>query len=153
MKAHLYTPDGDGKPSIEKIPRLSQATPRKLTKNSSNDRRRRRRNDGRVFPRRHHSHPRPHPRRPQAIVAEKIFPVLMTSSLRNIGTASLLTFLADAFPHPDEHAQVGFKDPGGKGDRLERKYDDTQPLSSLSSKRLQILSPAVSTTSRLRAES
>src|SRR5258707_9818764 len=51
----------------------------------------------------------------KAIVAEKIFPVLMTSALRNIGTASLLTFLADAFPHPDEHAQVGFKDAGGKG--------------------------------------
>src|SRR2546429_7930331 len=65
----------------------------------------------------------------KAIVAEKIFPVLMVSALRNIGTASLLTFLADAFPHPDEHAQVGFKDPGGKGDRLERKYDDGQPLS------------------------
>src|SRR6266480_2374337 len=40
----------------------------------------------------------------KAIVAEKIFPVLMTSALHNIGTASLLTFLADAFPHPDEHA-------------------------------------------------
>jgi len=53
----------------------------------------------------------------------------MVSALRNIGTASLLTFLADAFPHPDEHAQVGFKDPDGKGDRLERKYDDGQPLS------------------------
>ncbi len=65
----------------------------------------------------------------KAIVAEKIFPVLMTSGLHNIGTASLLTFLADVFPHPDEHAQVGFKDAGGKGDRLERKYDDGQPLS------------------------
>ncbi len=62
-------------------------------------------------------------------MAEKIFPVLMTSSAHNIGTASLLTFLADVFPHPDEHAQVGFKQPGGKGDRVERKYDDSQPLS------------------------
>src|SRR5262249_3425819 len=42
----------------------------------------------------------------RAIVAKKIFPVLMPSALHNIGTASLLTFLADAFPHPDEHAQV-----------------------------------------------
>jgi len=65
----------------------------------------------------------------KAIVAEKIFPVLMTSALHNIGTASLLTFLANAFPHPDEHAQVGYKEPGGKGDRVERKYDDSQPLS------------------------
>ena len=51
----------------------------------------------------------------KAIVAEKIVPVLMISSTRNVGTASLLTFLADVFPHPDEHAQVGFKEPSGKG--------------------------------------
>src|SRR5207237_6019166 len=62
-------------------------------------------------------------------VAEKIFPVLMVSALRNVGTASLLTFLADVFPHPDEHSQVGYKELGGKGDQLERKYDDAQPLS------------------------
>src|SRR5207245_9788439 len=67
----------------------------------------------------------------KAIVGEKIFPVVMTSGLHNIGTASLLTFLADAFPHPDEHAQVGYKDPSGKRDRVERKYDDRQPLSRL----------------------
>src|SRR5208337_775910 len=60
---------------------------------------------------------------------EKIVPVLMISSTRNVGAASLLTFLADVFPHPDEHAQVGFKEPGSKGDRIERKYDDSQPLS------------------------
>src|SRR6202007_1328101 len=65
----------------------------------------------------------------KAIVAEKIFPVLMVSALRNVGTASLLTFLADAFPPPAEHAQVGYKEPSGKGDRVERKYDDGQPLS------------------------
>src|SRR5262249_16574958 len=65
----------------------------------------------------------------KAIVAEKIFPVLMVSALQNIGTATLLTFLADAFPHPDEHAQVGFKEQGGKGDRVERNYDDAQPVS------------------------
>ena len=53
----------------------------------------------------------------------------MVSALRNVGTASLLTFLADAFPHPDEHAQVGFTELNGKGERVERKYDDGQPLS------------------------
>ena len=65
----------------------------------------------------------------KAIVAEKIVPVLMISAAHNIGNGSLLTFLADVFPHPDEHAQEGFKEPGGKGDRVERKYDDGQPLS------------------------
>jgi elongation factor G len=65
----------------------------------------------------------------KAIVAEKIIPVLMVSSSRNVGSASLLTFLADCFPHPDEHAQVGFREPNGKGDRVDRKYDDSEPLS------------------------
>ncbi len=65
----------------------------------------------------------------KAIVSEKIVPVLMVSSTRNVGNASLLTFLADVFPHPDEHSQFGFTEPYGKGQRVERKYDDSQPLS------------------------
>src|SRR5207245_5798977 len=56
----------------------------------------------------------------KAIVAEKIFPVLMTSAIHNIGTASLLTFLVDPFPHPDEHAQVGFTAAVGNGEPAER---------------------------------
>jgi elongation factor G len=47
---------------------------------------------------------------------------------RNI-SASLLTFLADVFPHPDEHEEEGYTEPAGKGNRVERKYDDGQPLS------------------------
>src|SRR5258708_10094353 len=72
----------------------------------------------------------------KAIVAEKIVQVLMISSTRNVGNSSLLTFLADVFPHPDEHSQFGFKDLGGKGDRVERKYDDSQPLSVFAFKTL-----------------
>jgi len=49
MKAHLYTPDGDGKPSIEEIPAALAGDAKELTKTRRNDRRRRRRNDGRVF--------------------------------------------------------------------------------------------------------
>ena len=65
----------------------------------------------------------------KAIVAEKIVPVLMISAAHNIGNGSLLTFLADVFPHPDEHEEEGYTEPGGKGNRVERKYDDSQPLS------------------------
>jgi len=72
----------------------------------------------------------------------------MVSSLHNIGTASLLTFLTDAFPHPDEHAQVGYKDPDDKGERVERKYDDSQPLSLFVSRPSPILSPAALTISK-----
>ncbi len=130
MKAHIYKPDGDGKPSIEEIPAAladeAKEAHEKLVEMIAEG-------DDEMMEEFFREGTIPiHDLIPavrKAIVAEKIFPVLMTSALHNIGTASLLTFLADAFPHPDEHAQVGFKEPGGKGDRVERKYDDSQPLS------------------------
>src|SRR3989475_501128 len=130
MKAHIYKPDGDGKPSIEEIPAAladeAKEAHEKLVEMIAEG-------DDEMMEEFFREGTIPiHDLIPavrKAIVAEKIFPVLMTSALHNIGTASLLTFLADVFPHPDEHAQVGFKEPGGKGDRLERKYDDSQPLS------------------------
>ena len=130
MKAHIYNPDGDGKPSIEEIPAAlasdAKEAHEKLVEMIAEG-------DDEMMEEFFREGTIPiHDLIPavrKAIVAEKIFPVLMTSALHNIGTASLLTFLADAFPHPDEHAQVGYKEPGGKGDRVERKYDDSQPLS------------------------
>src|SRR5690348_7263301 len=130
MKAHIYKPDGDGKPSIEEIPAAladeAKEAHEKLVEMVAEG-------DDELMEEFFKEGTIPIadliPGVRKAIVAEKIFPVLMISSLHNIGTASLLTFLADAFPHPDEHAQVGYKDPQGKGDRVERKYDDAQPLS------------------------
>jgi elongation factor G len=130
MKAHIYKPDGDGKPSIEEIPAAladeAKEAHEKLVEMVAEG-------DDELMEEFFREGTIPIadliPGVRKAIVAEKIFPVLMISSLHNIGTASLLTFLADAFPHPDEHAQVGYKDPQGKGDRVERKYDDAQPLS------------------------
>src|SRR6201981_2769470 len=129
MKAHMYKTDGDGKPSIEETPGAladeAKEAHEKLVEMIAEG-------DDEMMEEFFREGTIPiHDLIPavrKAIVGEKIFPVLMTSGCRNIGTASLLTFLADAFPHPDEHAQVGFKDPGGKGDRVERKYDDN-PLS------------------------
>src|SRR5881398_1281450 len=130
MKAHIYKPDGDGKPSIEEIPAAladeAKEAHEKLVEMIAEG-------DDEMMEEFFREGTIPiHDLIPavrKAIVAEKIFPVLMTSAIHNIGTASLLTFLADAFPHPDEHAQVGFKEAGGKGDRVERKNDDAQPLS------------------------
>src|SRR6266436_10237760 len=130
MRAHMYTPDGNGKATIENIPdalkdEAEEAHERLVEMIAEGD------DEMMEEFFREGTIPIQDliPAVRKAIVAEKIFPVLMTSGIHNIGTASLLTFLADVFPHPDEHAQVGFKDPGGKGDRLERKYDDGQPLS------------------------
>ncbi len=130
MKAHIYKPGGDGKPSIEEIPAAladeAKEAHEKLVEMIAEG-------DDEMMEEFFREGTIPiHDLIPavrRAIVAEKIFPVLMVSALHNVGTASLLTFLADAFPHPDEHAQAGYKQPGGKGDRVERKYDDSQPLS------------------------
>lgn len=130
MKAHLYTPGGDGKPKIEPIPQALEEDAKqaheKLVEMVAEG-------DDELMEEFFREGTIPIedliPGVRKAIVAEKIFPVLMVSSAQNVGTASLLTFLADVFPHPDEHAQEGFKEPGGKGDRVERKYDDGQPFS------------------------
>ncbi len=130
MKAHIYKPDGDGKPSIEEIPAAladeAKEAHEKLVEMIAEG-------DDAMMEEFFREGTIPiHDLIPavrRAIVSEKIFPVLMVSALHNIGTASLLTFLADAFPHPDEHAQVGYQDAAGKQDRVERKYDDSQPLS------------------------
>jgi elongation factor G len=130
MKAHLYTPDGDGKATIENIPDAlkedAEQAHEKLVEMIAEG-------DDEMMEEFFREGTIPIedliPAVRKAIVAEKIVPVLMISSTRNIGSASLLNFLADVFPHPDEHAQVGFKEPGGNGDRIDRKYDDSQPVS------------------------
>src|SRR5580658_1783002 len=130
MKAHIYKPDGDGKPTTEEIPAAladeAKEAHEKLVEMVAEG-------DDELMEEFFREGTIPIadliPGVRKAIVAEKIFPVLMVSGFRNVGTASLLTFLADAFPHPDEHAQVGFTEPNGKGERVERKYDDGQPLS------------------------
>src|SRR5499425_796673 len=132
MKAHMYAPDGDGKPKIEEIPAAladdAKEAHERLVEMVAEG-------DDELMEEFFREGTIPIedliPGVRKAIVAEKIFPVLMVSSAQNVGTASLLTFLADVFPHPDEHAQEGYKEPGGKGDRVERKYDDGQPLSLL----------------------
>src|SRR5262250_3161253 len=130
MKAHMYAPGGDGRPKNEPIPQALEEDAKqaheKLVEMIAEG-------DDELMEEFFREGTIPIedliPGVRKAIVAEKIFPVLMVSSAQNVGTASLLTFLADVFPHPDEHAQEGYKEPGGKGDRVERKYDDGQPLS------------------------
>src|SRR5215469_10665909 len=130
MKAHLYTPDGDGKPKVEEIPaalaeEAKEAHERLVEMVAEGD--------DELMEEFFQNGTIPIedliPGVRKAIVAEKIVPVLMISATRNVGNGSLLTFLADVFPHPDEHAEEGYAEPGGKGQRVERKYDDGQPLS------------------------
>ncbi len=137
MKAHMYTPDGDGKATIENIPdalkdEAEEAHERLVEMIAEGD------DEMMEEFFREGTIPIQDliPAVRKAIVAEKIVPVLMISSTRNVGNSSLLTFLADVFPHPDEHSQFGFKEPGGNSDRIDRKYDDSQPLSVFAFKTL-----------------
>ncbi len=130
MKAHFYAPDGDGKATIDHIPdalldEAKEAHERLVEMIAEGD------DEMMEEFFREGTIPIEDliPAVRKAIVSEKIVPVLMISSARNIGNASLLTFLADVFPHPDEHSQFGFTEPHGKGERIDRKYEDSQPLS------------------------
>src|ERR1043166_4112621 len=124
MKAHMYTPDGDGKAKIEEIPAAladeAKEAHEKLVEMVAEG-------DDELMEEFFREGTIPIedliPGVRKAIVAEKIVPVLMVSAAHNVGNGSLLTFLADVFPHPDEHSQVGFRQPKGQGDRIERKYD------------------------------
>src|SRR5258708_5787630 len=90
MKAHIYTPDGDGKPSIEEIPAAlaedAKEAHEKLVEMIAEG-------DDEMMEEFFREGTIPiHDLIPavrKAIVAEKIFPVLMTSALHNIGTAKL----------------------------------------------------------------
>ncbi|HYA96451.1 MAG TPA: elongation factor G [Methylomirabilota bacterium] len=130
MKAHIYKPDGDGKPSIEEIPPdlagAAKEAHEKLVEMVAEG-------DDKLMEEFFAEGTLPLEDLltglRKAVVEGKIVPVLMVSSLRNVGAASLLDFIATVFPNPGERAAAGFKEPGGKGDRIERKVDDAQPLS------------------------
>ena len=130
MKAHFYQSDGDGKATIEEIPAAladdAKEAHEKLVEMVAEG-------DDALMEEFFNEGTLPLPdliaglRR--AIVGEKMIPVLMTAALHNIGSVSLLNFIADVFPHPDEHSVVAYKEATGKGEAIPRKFDDAQPLS------------------------
>src|SRR5208337_555776 len=81
MKAHMYTPDGDGKATIEHIPDALKDDAEEAHEMMEEFFR-----EGTIPV--HDLIPAVR----KAIVSEKIIPVLMISSTRNVGNSSLLTF-------------------------------------------------------------
>jgi len=151
MKAHLYTPDGGRQTLIEEIPAAlagdAKEAHEKLVEMIAEGDDEMMEEFSAKAPSHHDSSP------PSAShVAEKILPRPDDLRLRNIGTASLLTFLAVAFPHPDEHAQVGFKDPGGKAIASSASTTTPSRLPLCLQTLARSFRRAVSTTSRLRAD-
>jgi len=64
----------------------------------------------------------------EAIREDKLFPVLFTSGLGNIGVDELMDFIVDYTPAASEHHAVTGQ-PGSNGTPAERKGTDTEPAS------------------------
>ena len=67
----------------------------------------------------------------EAIRDDKIFPVLVSSGLGNVGTDHLLDFIVDYAPTATEHKAVQSEpDASGNGHAAERKVSDSDPTSA-----------------------
>jgi elongation factor G len=65
-----------------------------------------------------------------AFHAKRLFPVLLSSALRNVGSENILNFAAEMMPAPGERGKVtGYTQPERKGQVKERKISDSEPLS------------------------
>jgi len=65
-----------------------------------------------------------------AFLAKRIQPVALTSALHNIGSQSLLDLIVDIFPDPAARGlAAGSSETGGKGEHLERRIADAEPVS------------------------
>jgi len=61
---------------------------------------------------------------------KKIFPVLLSSALHNIGTDAILNFIAEILPSPAFRGKAhGHKTPDHKGETVERTIASSEPLS------------------------
>ncbi len=131
MKALIYTPDGDGKAKIEEIPAdlrdAAQAAHEKLVEMvaEGEDELMQEFFDKGTLPAEDINkglH--------EEVRDKKIFPVLLSSALHNIGGDAILNFIAEILPSPSFRGKAtGYKTPDHKGDTVERKISDSEPLS------------------------
>ena len=131
MKAHVYTPDGDGKPKIEEIPadlaeaaKVAHETLVEMVAEGDDALMEEFFEKGTL--------PIEDLRKGlrEAFQAKRIYPVVLTSALHNIGSATLLDLLAEMFPDPSQRGTaIGHSETASKGDEVQRKIGDAEPLS------------------------
>src|SRR5437870_13153801 len=66
----------------------------------------------------------------EAIREDKLFPVLFTSGLGNIGIDQLMDFIVDYTPAASEHHQIPRQPAAGTREPAVRKRTDTEPASA-----------------------
>ncbi|MGB6877498.1 MAG: elongation factor G [Candidatus Acidiferrales bacterium] len=131
MKALMYTPDGDGKAKVEEIPadlaEAAKAAHETLVEMvaEGDDELMQEFFDKGTLPvddlkKGLHG----------AVLEKRIFPVLLSSALRNIGSDAILNFIVEEFPSPAARGKAAaYKEPLRTGESIERKVDDKEPLS------------------------
>jgi elongation factor G len=131
MKALLYTPDGDGKAKIEEIPadlaEEAKTGHEALVEMVAEG-------DDALMQEFFDEGTLPVEDLKKglrgAVLAKRIFPVMLSSALHNIGSDAILNFLVEIFPSPAARGKAtGHKTPDHKGDTIDRKIADSEPLS------------------------
>jgi elongation factor G len=65
-----------------------------------------------------------------AVLAKRIFPVLLSSAMHNIGSDAILSFLVEIFPSPASRGKAaGHKNADHTGETMERKITASEPVS------------------------
>ncbi len=131
MKALIYTPDGDGLAKIEEIPqalaeeaKLGHETLVELVA-EGNDQLMQEFFDQGTLP----VHDLVIGLR-EAVIAKRLFPVMLSSALHNIGSDAILNLMVAIFPSPAVRGHAPcHKTPDHKGEIVERKIASSEPLS------------------------
>src|SRR5271156_3214081 len=130
MKALLYTPDGDGKAKIQEIPAAlaepAKAAHERLVEMVAEG-------DDALMQEFFDKGTLPVEDLKKGLHEEvrdkKIFPVLLSSALHNIGSDAILNFMVEIFPSPAFRGKAaGHNSPDHKGDTVERRIADSEPL-------------------------
>jgi elongation factor G len=131
MKAHIYDPDGNGRAKVEEIPAELADTARdwheKLVEMvaEGDDKLMEEFFDKGTLPIEDLTRGLR-----EGVAAQRLFPVLAASGLRNIGSESILNFLVSAFPYPGARGTAaGFTEPNRKGQSVTRRVADDEPVS------------------------
>ena len=138
MKALLYTPDGDGKAKIEEIPadmaEEAKTAHEALVEMVAEG-------DDALMQEFFEKGTLPvedlKKGLREAVRAKRMFPVLLSSALHNIGSDAILNFLVEIFPSPAFRGKAaGHKTPDHKGDRSNERSPTPSPFRCSCSRRV-----------------
>jgi elongation factor G len=131
MKALTYTPDGDGKAKIEEIPaelaEEAKAAHEALVEMVAEG-------DDELMQEFFDKGTLPvedlKKGLREAVLAKRLYPVLLSSALKNIGADAILNFAVEIFASPAARGKMpANKQADQKGESVERKISDSEPLS------------------------